>query len=155
MKTLEQLIAEQPLFADLGPDFQRLLAGCARNVRFSAGSYLFREGDPADSLYLLREGRVALEAAAPGRGALDFLSVGPGEIVGVSWLVPPYRWAWDARATTDTRGISFDATCVRAKCEADPALGYALMKRFLPVLLERLHAVRWQVLDVYGSAPES
>jgi CRP-like cAMP-binding protein len=122
-------------------------------VRFEAGQYLFREGDPADQFYLLRQGRVALELTAPGRGAVTFQTLGPGEIVGVSWLIPPYRLNYDAKALELVRAIAMDAACLRQKCEADHHLGYEMMKRFMPVLIQRLQATRLQILDVYGTRP--
>jgi CRP/FNR family cyclic AMP-dependent transcriptional regulator len=152
METLERILLEHRLFAGLDPKFAALLVGCAKNVRFEAGDYLFREGSPADELYLVRHGRVALEISAPGRGSMTFQTIEPGELVGLSWLVPPYRWAFDARALDLTRAISLDARCLRNKCEADHDLGYDLMKRFTPVLLERLHATRLQILDIYGKS---
>ena len=148
---LERIIRDHPFFAGLGEEFRKLVCGCARNVRFEAGQFLFREGEPANEFYLLRHGRVALEIAAPGRGAMTFLTLSEGEIVGVSWLIPPYRWTNDARALGLTRAIGMDATCLRRKCEADHDLGYEMMKRFVPVLVQRLQATRLQVLDVYGT----
>ncbi|MFC3119751.1 cyclic nucleotide-binding domain-containing protein [Jhaorihella thermophila] len=130
--------------------FSELIGGCARNVVFAEGDHLFRQGEEADALYLLRSGQVALEITAPGRGTMTFLTLGPGDVVGVSWLVPPYRWSYDARVVEPTRAIAMDAHCLRRKCEDDPALGYELMKRFVPVLSQRLQAARLQMLDVYG-----
>jgi len=150
MEGLERIVKEHPFFAGLGEEFGNLVSGCAQNARFEAGQYLFHEGDPADQFYLIRHGRVALELAAPGRGALTFLTLNEGDIVGVSWLVPPYRWTDDARALGLVRAISIDAACLRRKCEADHDLGYEMMKRFVPVLVERLEATRLQILDVYG-----
>jgi CRP/FNR family cyclic AMP-dependent transcriptional regulator len=151
MEGLERIIKQHPFFAGLDEGFCNLLCGCAKNVRFEAGEYLFHQGEPANWLYLLRHGRVALQIAAPGRGALTFQTVGEGEIVGVSWLVPPYRWSYDARATELTRAIAMDATCLRQKCESDHHLGYEVMKRFMPVLIQRLEGARLQMLDVYGA----
>lgn len=151
MEGLERIIGAHPFFADLDPGFLDLVCGCARNVVFRADDHLFQEGDPADSFYLLRHGSVALEIKAPGRGAIAFATLGAGEIVGVSWLVPPYRWSYDARALELVRAIAMDAACLRAKCAADHELGYDLMTRFVPVVVERLHATRMQILDVYGS----
>jgi CRP/FNR family cyclic AMP-dependent transcriptional regulator len=148
---LERIIRDHPFFAGLGEEFRKLVCGCARNVRFEAGQFLFREGEPANEFFLLRHGRVALEITVPGRGAMTFQTVGEGEIVGVSWLIPPYRWTNDARALGLTRAIGMDATCLRRKCEADHDLGYEMMKRFVPVLVQRLQATRLQVLDVYGT----
>ena len=146
---LERIIGEHRFFAGLDERFRTLVCGCAKNVRFDAGQHLFHEGGPAEQFYLLRHGRVALQITSPGRGAVTFQTVGEGEIVGVSWLIPPYRWTFDAKALELTRAIAMDATCLRQKCEADHDLGYDMMKRFMPVLIERLHAARVQLLDMY------
>jgi CRP-like cAMP-binding protein len=151
MEGLERIIKEHPFFAGLNEEFCALVCGCAKNARFDAGQYLFHECEPADEFYLLRHGRVALQLTAPGRGAVTFQTVGSGEILGVAWLVPPYRWTYDAKALELTRAIAMDASCLRQKCETDHDLGYEMMKRFMPVLIERLQATRLQILDVYGA----
>jgi CRP-like cAMP-binding protein len=151
MEGLEHIIKDHPFFAGLEEGFCKLVCSCAKNVQFDAGQYVFHEGEPADQFYLLRHGRVALQITSPGRGALIFQTVGEGEIVGVSWLIPPYRWAYDAKALELTRAIAMDAACLRQKCEADHDLGYQMMKRFMPVLVQRLHATRMQILDLYGT----
>jgi CRP/FNR family cyclic AMP-dependent transcriptional regulator len=94
---------------------------------------------------------VALALTAPGRGAVTFQTVPEGEVVGVSWLIPPYRWTYDAKALELIRAIAIDGACLRGKCEADHDLGYEMMKRFMPVLIQRLHATRLQILDIYGA----
>jgi CRP-like cAMP-binding protein len=111
---------------------------------------MLREGDLAEEFYLIRDGRVALEVHVPGREVITFKTLGPGEVVGVSWLVPPYRWTYDARVLEPVRAISLNATCLRQKCDTDHALGYDMMARFVPVLVGRLQATRLQLLDVYG-----
>ncbi len=151
VETLERIISDHPLFHGLGSDFLTTVTGCASNVRFAPGTYLFHEGETADQVYLIREGLVALEIAAPGQGRMTFQTVGRRGIVGMSWLVPPYRWTFDARAAEDTRALAFDAGCLRGKCDSDPAQGYEVMKRFMPPLIERLHATRLQMLDVYDA----
>ena len=152
MDGLERIVGEHRLFAGLGQGFIDLAAGCAKNVVFKADEYLFHAEDPADWIFLIRHGRVALELVTPGRGAMQYETLGEGEVVGLTWLLPPYRWGFDARAIEMTRAIALDARCLRDKCEADPALGYAILKRFLPVLVQRLQATRLQMLDVYGRA---
>jgi CRP-like cAMP-binding protein len=147
---MDKIVREHRFFADLDEDTIKLLAGCAKNVRFNAGEYLFHTGDPADEFYLLREGRVALDVVAPGRAAVTFQTVGEGEIVGVSWLLPPYRWMHDARAVDSVHAIGMDAKCLRGKCDADHDLGYEMMQRFVPLLVARLQATRMQLLDIYG-----
>jgi CRP-like cAMP-binding protein len=150
MPGLERIVGEHPFFAGLSPEYSQLVAGCARNHRFEAGQYLFHEGEPAREFFLIRHGKVALEITAPGRAPIVFATLGEGEIVGASWLVPPYQWMFEARAVELTRAIGIDAECLRRKSEADHHLGYELMKRFLPVFVKRLHETRLQILDVYG-----
>ena len=152
MQGLERILGEHRLFAGLGQPFLELAAGCAKNVRFDADEFLFHADDPADWIYLIRHGRVALEVTGSASGVLRFETVGEGEMVGMTWLLPPYRWGYDARATELTRALALDARCLRDKCEADHHLGYEVLKRFLPVLVQRLQATRLQMLDVYGSA---
>lgn len=151
MQTIDELITESPVFAGLEPERVALIAGCAGNVGFEANEELFREGDPADTFYIVRRGTIALETFVPARGALTIETLGPGEVVGWSWLIPPYEWHFDARAVGPVRAIGFDGTCLRDKCAADPALGFELLTRFAAVLLERLQATRVRLLDVYGS----
>lgn len=149
-ESLGRIVGEHALFRGLGQEFLDLVAGCARNVRFAEGTYLYHEGDSADEVFLIREGLVNMEISAPGQGTMVVQTMGPNALVGLSWIVPPYRWAYDARAATDLRAISLDATCLRGKCDADPALGYEVMKRIAPVIIDRLHATRLQMLDLYG-----
>jgi CRP/FNR family cyclic AMP-dependent transcriptional regulator len=144
------LVAGHPLLAGLPGDAVELVAGCARNVVFDAGELLLAEGEPANTLYLLRRGRVALEVHAPGRGAAVIETIGPGHVVGWSWLFPPYRYQFDARATEPVGALAVDGACLRAKADADPAFGYELMKRFGSIILERLQAARVRLLDLYG-----
>lgn len=152
MEGLERIIREHRFFKDLDPKFVALVVGCARNVRFEAGEYLFREGEHADQFYLIRHGRVALEMASPSGGAVTFQTLGEGELVGLSWFLPHYRWGYDARTLELTRAVSVDAVCLRRKLDADHDLAYEVMQRFVPVLIERLEGTRLQMLDVYGAA---
>lgn len=151
VKALEDTIKAHPFFAGVNDAFCELVAGCAKNVHFGPGQYIGHEGDPDDHLYLLRQGRVAFQIAAPGRAPVVFQTIGEGEVLGVSWLIPPYRWSYDARAVDFVRAIAIDATCLRRKCDADHDLGYEMMKRFVPVLVQRLHGTRLQILDIYGT----
>jgi CRP/FNR family transcriptional regulator, cyclic AMP receptor protein len=150
MRTLDALITDSPVFADLDPDKLELIAGCASNVVFAEGDRLFREGDPADVFFLVRHGLVALDAYVPNRGQLTVETVGAGEIVGWSWLVPPYRWHFTGRAVEPIRAVQFDGACLRGKCDDDPVLCRDLLTRFSQVLVNRLQATRMQLMDVYG-----
>jgi len=148
---LADLVARHPLFAGLPADLTAELAGCARNVAFPSGALLLVEGEPADTLYLVRRGRVAIGVQAPGRGAIVIETVGPGDIVGWSWLIPPYRCHFDARATEPVGAISVDVGCLRTKSDANPAFGYALLQRVSTVVVERLQKTQVRLLDLYAS----
>jgi CRP-like cAMP-binding protein len=153
MKTLEPLLAEHPFVKGLKPEHLATITGCASNVRFEAGEYLFREGEEANQFYIVRSGRIAIEAFAPPRGSLVIATVDEGDVLGWGWLIPPYRWRFAARAIELSRAIALDGKCLRAKCEKDHDLGYELLIRFADLMAQRLDATRMQLLDVYASAP--
>lgn len=150
METLENTLAEHPFFHGLEPRYLQLAVGCASNVRFDAGEFILREGEEANHFFLIRHGKVALEVFAPNRGSLAIQTLEEGDILGWSWLIPPYQWRFDARAVELTRAIALDGKCLRAKCEEDHDLGYELLKRFAAILGRRLDATRFQLLDLYG-----
>jgi CRP/FNR family transcriptional regulator, cyclic AMP receptor protein len=154
-RSLEQLLADVPLFEGLDPAELALLAGCAGNTRFAAGEQLFRRGDPADTFYVIRHGSVALETFVPSGGPIMIETLEAGEVLGWSWLFPPYRQHLDARALTLVRAIGFDGACLRGKCESDSRLGFDLMSRFAQVLIERLQWTRVRLLDLYGDGVRS
>lgn len=150
MTTLEPILAAHPFFAGLDPGYLQLAVGCASNVRFDAGAYLFRAGEEANQFYLLRRGRVALEMPTATGKALTVQTLDDDDILGWSWLIPPYHWHFDARALEPVRAVALDGRCLREKCEADHDLGYALLKRFAATIGQRLDATRLQLLDLYG-----
>ena len=152
MRTLEGILAEHPFFSGWEPRYPQLAVGCASNVRFNAGEFVFQEGEEANTFYLIREGRVALEVVVPGRGSVTIETLEGGELLGWSWLIPPYRWRFDARAVKMTRAIALDGRCLRGKCEEDHELGYELVKQVASSLGQRLDATRLRLLDIYGIA---
>ncbi len=150
--TLEPLLRGHKFFAGLDADYLALLTGCAANVVFPADAFLFREGEPAETFFLIREGRVALEIAAPSRGAIVVQTLREGDVAGFSWLIEPHRWEFDGRAVERVRAVQLNGACLRGKCDQDPRLGYELMRRFAGLASSRLQATRLQLLDVYGHA---
>jgi CRP-like cAMP-binding protein len=152
MQTIAEYLPEHPFFAGLDPAALELAAGCAVNVHFRPGEFLFHEGDPADTFYVLRHGRVSLQMRTPTKDVvLD--TAQDDDVVGWSWLIPPYSWSFDARATEETSAIAFDGVCLRGKCESDATLGYALLQRVVRVMSARLHSARVRLLDLYGGTP--
>jgi CRP/FNR family transcriptional regulator, cyclic AMP receptor protein len=121
-------------------------------VGFADGSFLFREGQPAEKFFLILDGKVSLETAAPGSGAIVVQTIGGGEVAGFSWLLEPHRWEFDGRAVGTVRAIGLDGARLREECDEDPALGYELMRRFARLATRRMQAARIRLLDVYGRA---
>ncbi len=151
MESVGDLLTAHPFFAGLDEQLVRQLEGCAHNIHLRTNQHLFGEGETADRLFVLRKGRVALDVHVPGEGLVVVSTIDAGEVVGWSWFVPPYRWFFDARAVTDVSAVSIDAACLRDKCDADPALGYALMRQVAQVMYQRLQASRLRTLDMYGA----
>ncbi len=151
IQTLPELIAAHPLFAGLPGDVAELVAGCARTVAFGPGRLIFSEGERAETLYLLRRGRVALEVRRPGKAPLMVETLSAGALLGWSWLLPPYRWHLDARALGTVLAVAIDADCLRAKADKDPEFGYRLLQRMSAVIVDRLQATRFRLLDLYGA----
>ncbi|UCG63171.1 MAG: cyclic nucleotide-binding domain-containing protein [Candidatus Zixiibacteriota bacterium] len=150
MQTLEPYLAEHPFLKGIETRHIQLLVGCAGNVRFDAGQYIFREGDEANEFYFIRHGKLALEIFRPHKGGIVVQTLQPGDVVGWSWLFPPHFRLFDCRAIELTRAIALDGTCLRNKCEEDYQLGYEMMRRFAHLMEEELLALRLQVLDIYG-----
>lgn len=148
-RSLQQI----PVFADLSAENHRLVAGCGALSVFQNGDTIYREGEAADSFYVIRRGRVRLEAHVPGRPPCIVDSLGAGDPLGWSWLVPPYRLQFDATALELTRLIRFDAACLRRKMADDPRFACAIYERLVPVIVSRLAEARRQLIDLYGQPP--
>jgi len=149
MKTLEEILSHHPFFKDLKSDYISFLAGCGINKVFQPGELLGHEGEKADYFYIIREGKIAIQIFPPGGNAITVQTIGKNDIVGWSWLFPPYQWHFDIKAIETTQTIALDGQCLRNKCEEDHDLGYILMKKFSQIMVRRLHATRMQMLDIY------
>ena len=149
--SLESVLADHPFFRDLPEPHLDTVTGCVSNVVFQPGEFVFREGSAADRFYVVREGRVAVEVFVPNKGPVTIETIEGGEVLGWSWLFPPYRTRFDARALNSVRALSLDGACLRTKCEQDSGLGYELLKRFAQFVISRLEATRVQLLDLYGN----
>ncbi len=143
-------LANQPYLAGLSPEYIDLLADCAVHVYASAGEQIFSEDGSADSFFLIYHGKVAIEVDVPGPGVITIETLDAGDVLGWSWLFPPYRWHFDARAVELTRMIEINGACLRAKIEEDHEFGYQLMRRFAQTIIDRLQSTRLQLLDMYG-----
>jgi CRP-like cAMP-binding protein len=148
---LEAAVAAHPFLIGISPHHIRLLADCAMRSQFTAGQIVFLKGETANRFYLIERGRVALESSA-GDGVVRVDEVGPGDLLGWSWIFPPYVWHFDARATEPTTAIFLSGTMLRDYCELDPALGYELFKRMSEVMTRRLQAARVRLSEAMKSS---
>ncbi|MBS2964626.1 cyclic nucleotide-binding domain-containing protein [Actinocrinis puniceicyclus] len=152
---MQTRVAAHPFLAALAPPQRELLAEDAWPVLFAAGERVFAEGAAAERFWLIETGSVALDIWVPGRGQQTVETLSAGTVLGWSWLYPPHRWHFGAQARDDVEAIAFDAAAVRRRCEADPAFGYAILRCFTPVIIERLQATRLRMLDLYASPDEA
>ena len=128
------------------------LAGCASDVRLPVRHRIFEDGGYASRFWLIQSGHVALDIRMPGEGPLIVETIGMGELLGCSWLFPPYRWGFGAVTISPFEAFEFDAAAVRACCAADPVLGSEFSLRVAQVLASRLQATRRKLLTRYGPA---
>ncbi|MGO9902735.1 MAG: Crp/Fnr family transcriptional regulator [Solirubrobacteraceae bacterium] len=152
MQTIGELIAEAPVFAGLKPEYVQLISSWGRLLDVDPDEYVLREGERAQTFYIIRRGAISLEVRGAGRASLVVDTKHEGDIVGWSWLFAPYRWQFDARTTEPCSLVAIEGTRLRDTCEADHEFGYQLMRRFASVVQQRLHYTRMQLLDVFGSA---
>jgi CRP/FNR family transcriptional regulator, cyclic AMP receptor protein len=146
-------VSLHPFLHDLDEPSRKVVASAAREVTFTPGAFLLREGEPAGELFLLHSGRVALELHAPGKPPAIMETLGGGDILGLSWLFPPRRWQLDARAVEPTGALAVDAARLRAEMDRDHDLGHAVARQLLVHLYDRLVRVRLQRLDLYRAEP--
>jgi CRP-like cAMP-binding protein len=146
MKTITTTISEHPFFRDLKPEYLAKLAEGAKSASFKAGEMLFHEGEPADRFYLIESGKIALEAHEPADGTAEVQNLGAGEVVGWSWLFPPFVWHFQARAAEATSVVILDGAHLLVAAERDHDFGYELMKRVAQVVIHRLQATRKELL---------
>lgn len=144
-------VAAHPFCRGMSPAHLRILADWAMPARFEKDERVFREGDPANRFYLILTGDVALETYVKDWGTTLIQTLGPGDVLGWSWLFPPYYWHFDARALQPTSAIFFYATRLRERCEQDHEFGYELMKRTTEVVIQRLQKTRQHLLSVCGA----
>ena len=145
---LEEILSAHPFTAGMDHDALETIVGCCSNAVYHPGDYIFREGDPEDDFYLIRQGVVALEIHVPQGQPIVVETLETGEIFGWSWLIPPYRWSNDARASEQVRLLKLDAACLRRKMESDRDLGYEIYKRFLPIMARRLANNRMRIVEL-------
>ena len=143
-------LAAHPFLHGMSADQLGLLADAARDVSFPARYRLFEDGGYATRFWLIQAGHVSLDLHVPGEGPVVIESIGMGELLGWSWLFPPYKWAFGAVAASAVEAFEFDAPTVRELCAAYPELGYEFNQRVTRVLAKRLQATRIRLIARSG-----
>ncbi len=149
MQTHDAILAAHPFFAELRSQAMPFITACASSIHADVGTYIVHEGEEASHFYILNEGKVLLEAFDARLGAVPIETIPAGEVLGWSWLFPPYRWHFSARAIEPVHAVTLDALCLRDACERDHEFGYLLVKQVAQVMMQRLQATRLQLLDIY------
>ncbi len=142
----QQILAEHPFLRDLEPHHLEFMTGCASELHFGAGQYILQEGEAAEHLYLINQGKVALGTITPSRGFTTIETLEDGDPLGWSWFIPPYHWHFTALAILPTSLIALDGKRLRGKCEIDHDFGYELVKRLAQILGHRLRMTRKQLV---------
>ncbi len=146
------IIGAHWFFRGLPAEYVERIAAASTHIKVPAHYRLFEEGATAQKFWLIDAGQVALDALAPGVGRVTIETIGRGEVLGLSWLQPPYQFRYGAITTQPMQAYEFDAAAVRAACDEDPALGYALVSRFMAVAAHRLQATRARLLEARSAA---
>ena len=146
-------LAAHPFLHGMPDNQVAVLAQAACDVRFGARHRLFEDGGHASRFWLIQSGCVALDLNVPGKGRTRIETIGIGELLGWSWLFPPFTWAFGAVTIGPVEAFEFDGRAVRAYCAADPALGYELTQRLVRVIANRLQATRIRLISVSAQLP--
>ncbi|MCP4186547.1 MAG: cyclic nucleotide-binding domain-containing protein [Gammaproteobacteria bacterium] len=146
-QSIKDYLSTHEFFSGLDDNFIKFLADSATQQKVEKGHVLFQQGKYADKFYLLRNGQVSVQVPALVGPTLEIQSLGADQILGWSWLIPPYRWNFMARALDETELLEFDGRAILARCEQDPKFGYELFKRFAALMSERLDAARQKLMD--------
>jgi CRP/FNR family transcriptional regulator, cyclic AMP receptor protein len=141
-------LAAHPFLHGMSPDHLAMLARAASDVTFPAGHRFFDDGGHATCFWLVQSGHVTVDVDVPGQGRVPIDTIGMGQLVGWSWLFPPFIWAFGAVAANPVESFEFDARTVRAWCASDPALGYEVTWRVAEVLTRRLKSTRSRLITV-------
>ena len=152
MSSIEKYLFGHAFFKGMSEDYVKLLAEFASEKHAARDEVLFQLGKPADKFYLLRSGKVSVQVPALVGPPLELQLLGEDQLLGWSWLIPPYRWNFLARAVEESELIEFDGGAILARCEADPGFGYDLFKRFAALMSERLESARLKMIDEWNPA---
>ena len=148
MSTLiKEYLSNHAFFSGLDDSYVQFLADSVTKLKVKKGDVLFQQGKQADKFFLLRNGQISIQVPAIMGPSLEIQLLSQDQLLGWSWLIPPYRWNFLAKVTEDSEILEFDGSAILARCEEDPKFGYELLKRFAALMSERLDAARQKLMD--------
>lgn len=147
-----EYLSVHEFFSEFSDDIQEFLCECSSMHEIKKGQILFRQGENADKFYVVRGGRISIQIPAIMGPNLEIQMLGKDQVLGWSWLIPPYKWTFQTRAEEDSELLEFDGTAILARCEQEPKFGYELLKRFAALMSERLNAARQKMMDEWNPA---
>jgi CRP-like cAMP-binding protein len=148
---IEDVLSNHKFLAGMDDRLIQVLASCAAMRQFYPEQYIFRQGEKAEQFYLIRSGQIDVEAFSAFGGPVLIQSLKDGDVLGWSWLVPPYEWRFDARVVKPTEVVALDARDLHGILAVNHELGYELLRRFLVIITERLESERLQMVSLYGA----
>jgi len=149
-QSIEDYLSGHAFFSKMDSSYLKFLSDSVTELRIKKGDVLFKHGNRADKFYLLRNGQISIQVPALMGPTLEIQTLGEDQILGWSWLIPPYMWSFQARAMEDSDLLEFDGSAILARCEEDPNFGYELFKRFAALMSERLDAARQKMMDEWN-----
>jgi len=147
--SIRQYLEQHPFFAGLPAPLLSVVVPAAEEINVEAQCKVFRQETAADHFYVVLDGQVAVEVPAVAGEPAQLQTLGPGKLLGWSWLIPPHRWHFDARALQPTRLLRLDGQRLREWCRANPELGYPLLEREASLMMERLREARLRVMEAH------
>lgn len=153
MKAIATVLHDNPVLKGMSDESLEILGDCARNVSLDEGQLIFGPGEDADSFFILRSGEVGLVVPYE-HGSIEVQKLYKGDILGWSWMLPPYRWVLQARALTHVDAIRIDAKRLRGLFSTHPEFEHEVLKVLMPIIIQRLNALQFQLVDVYKAQAE-
>lgn len=154
MESIKSMLTEHPFFKDFAVDHVKKIIDITSEIRFNPGQYIFRDGEDANTFYLICQGIISLEVYVPNRGPVTLGRLEAGDVLGWSWLYTPHRWHFDARALEAAQMLVLNGKVLRKMIEEDHEFGFQMMKKISLVIEDRLQATRVKLMEVYDIYPE-
>lgn len=145
-----EYLSDNEFFSGLSEEVVNYLSKCVSIRKIKKGQVLFRQGEHANTFYIVRNGQISIQIPAVMGPILEVQVLGADRVLGWSWLISPYQWSFQAKAVEDSELLEFDGAALLARCEQEPQFGYELLKKFAELMAQRLDAARQKMMDEWN-----